>query len=86
MDVPETERSGHGTWPQSWGGIQQEAQGSGVGDGSLWARSGGEMLFLKALLHVVSGGVFRGHPGGAPQWVANHFVACSPLLASSPRG
>lgn len=66
MDVPEAERSGHGTWPQSWGGIQQEAQGSGVGDGSLWARSGGEMLFLKALLHVVSGEVFRGHPGEPP--------------------
>lgn len=34
MNVLKAGGSGHGAWPQGQGGIQQEAQGSAVGDGS----------------------------------------------------
>lgn len=61
MDVHEAERTGRDARPQDWGGIWEEAQGSGLGSGvgvgqvlpkeeeQTWR----EMLFLELLLHTV---------------------------------
>lgn len=87
MDVQEAETSGHGTWPQGWGGIRQEAQGPAAGDGSLrgcpWRRStfGRGMFFLELLLRIVN---VQGTSGGATQWAANHLMACSPSQLPAP--